>query len=280
MNQQNTSRMRGNLLVLSAALIWSTGGFLIKFIPWNSIVINCLRSILAFILLAVINRGVRIRITKSVLGGAIGLAAVTTLFVIANKMTTAANAIVLQYMSPIFVLIMTCIKDRKLPKKQQVITICITFGGMILFFIDQLEPGYVIGNIVAILSGVGFACVFFFNAQPDGSSQDANMLGFLISFVIGLPFVFLYPPAPTSSSVLALAVLGIFQVGFSYYIFGIGLKQTDPVTASLISMIEAIANPVLVMIIIGEKPGIFAFIGCCMILFAVAMNIVKGADSK
>lgn len=277
---EKAERFRGNLYILAASMIWSTGGLLVKFVPWNGIVLNGIRSLLAFILFVAVRRSFRIKINRTVICAAIGLAVVTTLYVLANKMTTAANAIVLQYMSPIFVLIMQCIKEHRPPARRQIGIVAVTFAGMVLFFCDQLALGYMIGNLLAILAGVGFACVFFFNSQPEGSSDDANMLGFLISFIISIPFLFLYKPVFTTSSVIAAVLLGVFQVGVAYLVFGKGICRTDPVSSSLISMLEAVANPVWVFLFMGERPGKFALVGSVIILGAVAFNILTPAKHE
>lgn len=269
-----TTKNKGNLYILFTALLWSTGGLLIKFIPWNPYIINSLRSLLALLFFVVIRRGIRIKVNKTILLAAVCLMLTNLLYVMANKMTTAANAIVLQYLSPIFVLVFACIQQKKLPSWKQVAVVLVAFGGMVLFFLDQLDPGRLAGNLLAIGAGLCFAGVFFLNAREEASSDDSSMLAFGMSFLVGLPFYGSGSHEITLPAVLAILALGLVQVGFAYYLFGKGCKLTTPVNASLIGLIEAVLNPVWVLLALGERPGPWALAGGGLILGAVVCNIL------
>lgn len=270
MNSMSEKNTKGIMYVLLAAIFWSTGGVLIKFIPWNAMAINGIRSAVALGFFFVVQRKIKVRVNKTILLAAICLAMNNILYVYANKMTTAANAIVLQYLSPIFVLIFSSIKERKLPSLKQVIIVLTAFLGMALFFFDQLDAGKLLGNILAIVAGLFFAGIFFVNSLPESSSNDSSMIGFVISFVVGLPFCFQEVEQVQASAVIAVLVLGIVQVGLAYYVFGKGSKLVNPVTASLIGMIEAILNPLWVLLLYGEQPGRWALVGSVLILGSIA----------
>lgn len=269
-----SARNKGNLYILITALLWSTGGLFIKFIPGNPVMINGVRSLIALLFFICYRRTVKVKCNRLILMAAICLVSTNLLYVIANKMTTAANAIVLQYTAPIYVLIWDCIYRKKVPRKQQCLVVIMAFAGMILFFLDQLEGGQLIGNIIAICSGLTFSGVFFINSLPDASSEDSSMIAFFIAFIISIPFlgevVKLEAPA-----VLALLALGIFQVGLAYVIFAKGAKLTSPVSASLIGLLEAISNPVWVYLAFGEAVGKYALAGAGIILAAVVLNTVN-----
>lgn len=275
MSQKN----KGNLYILITALLWSTGGLFIKFIPGNSVMINGLRSMIALLFFCWYRKTARVKVNRLILMAAFCLTATNLLYVIANKMTTAANAIVLQYTAPIFVLIWDCIYRKRKPQKQQCLVVLMAFAGMILFFFDQLDGGQIIGNLVAICSGLTFSGVFFINSLPEASSEDSSMIAFFTSFVISLPFMgdvlLLTPPA-----LWALFALGVFQVGLAYVIFAKGTKLTSPVSASLIGLLEAVANPFWVYLAFGEKVGKFALVGAGIILAAVVVNTVSGKSEK
>lgn len=205
---------------------------------------------------------------------AVCLVLTNLLYVIANKLTTAANAIVLQYTAPIFVLIWDSIYHKAVPKKKQCLVVVMAFAGMILFFLDQLDGGQLLGNVVAIGAGLCFSGVFFLNTLPEASSEDSSMLAFLMSFVISIPFigdVMLLD----GKGVMALFILGIFQVGLAYVIYSKGVKLTSPVSASLIGLFEAILNPLWVFLAFGEKVGKFALIGAGVIIMAVVLNTMS-----
>lgn len=268
------SQTKGNLYILLTALLWSTGGLLIKYIPGNAVAINGARSLIAVVFFWLYKRSIKIRVNRYVISAAVCLVMTNLLYVMANKLTTAANAIVLQYMAPIFVLIWDCIYRKKAPKKQQCGIVLMALAGMVLFFFDQLDGGHLLGNILAIGAGLAFSGVFFINSLPEASSEDASMLAFLASFVISIPFLGDVWQMD-QRALVALLALGIFQVGLAYILFAKGTKLTSPVSASLIGLLEAILNPVWVFLFYGEKVGKFALVGALVILLAVVLNIVS-----
>lgn len=270
-NLRMSEKKKGNLYILMTAFLWSTGGLLIKFIPGNPIAINGARSLIALLFFFCYKRSVKIKMNRYIVSAAICLVLTNTLYVLANKMTTAANAIVLQYTAPLFVLIWDCIYRRRSPQKQQCLVVVMAFAGMILFFFDQLDGGQILGNLIAIGAGLSFSGVFFINSLPEASSEDASMLAFLLSFVISIPFLG-EVWTMDSKAIGALVILGVFQVGLAYVLFSKGSKLTSPVSASLIGLLEAILNPLWVFLFYGEKVGRFALAGAAVILLAVIMN--------
>lgn len=270
---------KGNLYILLTALLWSTGGILIKYIPGNAMMINGARSLIALLFFWICKRRIKVKVNIKIVAAAMCLVFTNLLYVIANKLTTAANAIVLQYTAPIFVLIWDCIYQRKKPEKYQCLVVVMAFSGMILFFFDQLDGGRMMGNLLAICAGICFSGVYFLNSLPESSSEDASMIAFGLSFIIALPFmkgVFLL----NRTALLALLALGIFQVGLAYVFFSKGSRMTSPVNASLIGLMEAILNPVWVFLFYGERIGRFALAGAVIILTAVITNIILGDKQR
>lgn len=274
-----SDKNRGNLYILMTALLWSTGGLLIKYIPGNAVAINGARSFIALIFFWMYKREIKIKINGKILLAALCLVFTNLLYVIANKLTTAANAIVLQYTAPIYVLIWDCIYHKILPKKHQCLVVLMAVGGMVLFFFDQLGGGQMAGNIIAICAGLCFSGVFFINSLPESSSEDSSMIAFGLSFLISIPFLGDIWKMD-GIGIVALLVLGIFQVGLAYVLFAKGSKLTSPVSASLIGLLEAILNPVWVFLFYGEKMGRYALIGAAIILLAVVINIVAGREKE
>ena len=274
-----TDKTRGNLYMLMAAVLWSTGGILIKFIPGNAIAINGARSCIAFLFFCAYKRSIKFKVNRYIATAAFCLVMTNFLYVMANKLTTAANAIVLQYMAPIFVLIWDCVYRKQLPGKKQCLIVMMAFAGMILFFFDQLDGGHLLGNLLAIGAGVCFSGVFFVNSLPQSSSEDASMLAFLASFLISIPLLGDVFHMDTKG-IIALLTLGIFQVGLAYLVFSKGSKLTSPVSASLIGLLEAILNPIWVLIFYGEKIGKYALFGGAIILLSVVLNICVGQQDQ
>lgn len=270
---------KGNLYIFLTVILWSTGGILLKWIPGSAIVINGARSLIAFLFFGLYRRTFRMKISRLIGAAAFCLVMTNLLYVTANKMTTAANAIVLQYMAPVFVLIWDCIYRKEKPKTHQCGIVAMAFAGMILFFFDQLDAGHLLGNVIAICSGLCFSGVFFINSLPESSSEDSSMMAFLVSFLISVPFLGEVRQWD-KTALAALLALGIFQVGLAYVLFSKGSKLTSPVSASLIGLLEAVLNPVWVLLFYGEKVGRFALAGGAIILSAVALNIYMGEKLK
>ena len=274
-----SEKNNGNLYILITALLWSTGGLLIKFIPGNPVMINGTRSLIALIFFWFYKKSIKIKVNTKIIAAAICLVLTNLLYVIANKLTTAANAIVLQYTAPIFVLIWDCLYKKKFPKKHQILVVGMAFAGMLLFFLDQLDGGALLGNIIAIMAGVCFSGVFFINSLPEASGDDSSMIAFGLSFLISIPFLGDVVKL-NAVAVVALLVLGIFQVGLAYVLFAKGAKLTTPVSASLIGLLEAVLNPVWVFLFYGEAVGKYALLGATIILTAVVVNTVAGRNDE
>ncbi|MDD7282184.1 DMT family transporter [Floccifex sp.] len=267
---------RGYVYILITVFLWSTGGILIKYITGNPIAINGARSLIALILFFIYKKGLKIKINRYVVSAGICLMLTNTLYVMANKMTTAANAIVLQYLAPIFVLIWDCLYKKKLPSTREFLLVVMAFSGMVLFFFDQIDGGKLIGNCLAICAGLSFSGVFFINSLPKASSEDASMLGFLLSFLISIPFLNQIDYGNTTS-IISLLCLGVFQVGLAYIFFSKGSKLTNPVTTSLIGLLEAVMNPIWVFLFYGETVGAYALCGSAVIILAVVLNTIWSA---
>lgn len=151
---------KGILAVFLTAILWSSGGLLIKLVTLSSMQISFFRCAIAAIVFALMFRKRVLIINKLSLFNSLAYSAVLILFVIATKTTTAANAIFLQSTAPIYVLIFEPILTKTRWEKINIITIVVCFLGMILFFTGDLTPGDVQGNIAALLAGVAFAAFF------------------------------------------------------------------------------------------------------------------------
>lgn len=274
-----SEKNKGNLYILMTALLWSTGGVLIKYIPGNPVMINGARSLIALVFFWAYKKSIKIHFNSKIVAAAICLVLTNLLYVIANKLTTAANAIVLQYTAPIFVLIWDCIYRKKFPKKHQILVVAMAFSGMVLFFFDQLDGGALLGNIIAITAGLCFSGVFFINSLPEASGDDASMLAFGLSFLVAIPFLDGLGSL-NMTGIIALTVLGVFQVGLAYMLFAKGARLTTPVSASLIGLLEAVLNPVWVFLFYGEAMGKYALFGAIIILTAVVINTVVGKNDE
>lgn len=278
-----TKETKGNIYILMAALFWSTGGLLLKYIHFEPIVINGVRSLFAFLVFCIYRRRITITLNKIIVLAAICLTFTTLSYVAANKLTTAANAIVLQYTAPIWVLIWHSLYQKKKPRMTEIIAMLLAFSGTVLFFFDGLTPTNLLGNMFAIFSGITFSGVLFLNFLPSANSEESSTLAFGISFLISIPWLSSMGNLTRDtliSSWIFIAILGVFQVGVAYIMFSRGSRLTVPVTASLIDLLEAVLNPIWVYLFYGEKIGRFALIGAAFILLAVVFQIVTSQKKE
>ena len=277
-----TQNQKGTLYVFLAALLYSIGGLCIKVIPWGGMAVNGGRTAIALVIIGIYLALVRhtLRFNRWILLGAVCVFGTNALFSVANKMTTAANAIVLQFTAPIFVMIFSAIFFRRKPTKLDLGACVVVFGGIVFFFVDGLSMGGTAGNILALCSGVAYAGVFMMNEMPNSDAICSVCWGDVISAVTGLPFLFRESDF-SATPLISLLILGVFQVAVAYILLTIGLKTTPPVTASLVSGIEPVLNPILVAVFYGEKMGALALAGAATVIGGVVgYNILKQNETK
>jgi drug/metabolite transporter, DME family len=263
---------KGIIAVLVAAVLWSSGGILIKLITLHPMQISFFRGIFAALVFAIIFRKKAFIFNGMTFVNGIFYAAILILFVIATKLTTAANAIFLQYTAPIYVLVFEPLINKTEFKRINVITIFVCFVGMILFFMGELSFAHIEGNIVALLSGIAFAAFLIGMRNNKHEYQFSTIFyGNIIITLICLPMLGSFNAIKTTD-LLMVAFLGIFQIGIAYAIFTYGLKRVFAIEASLIEMIEPVLNPVWVLIWYGEAPSLPAITGGVIIISAIAFR--------
>lgn len=279
MTKTAKSPLYGPLMMVAASLLFSTGGLLCKVIPWSPLAINGVRNLFGAALIGcyLLATHHKLRFNKTVLAGAICMFGVTTLFVVSNKMTTAANAIVLQYTAPVWIILLMAVFFHTNPTKLDVITMCVVFVGILCFFFDSMAAGGIAGDLVAILSGLFYAGLFLMNSFETGDSLSSLFIGQLAGGILLSPFAF----QETDFSfipVTAVIVLGLFQVGLAYIFFNEGTRYTQPVAASLIAGIEPVLNPILVAVLWGETIQPLSLAGAVIVIAAILIyNARKGS---
>lgn len=276
MDQTNDNRAgtKAMLQMALCAAMWSIAGIFIKLIPWNAFVIAGFRSLIAAaVLFAYIKKsGMKVRLTKRALPIALVTGVTFMLFVSANKLTTAANAIALQYTAPVFLLVISAVFLRQRFKVADVIAVAVTLSGIALFFLDRLSPGQMFGNIVATIAGLTMALMFLFTGNVDDETRmNGIFFGHLLTALIGVPQMLFYETQISAAAVLSILALGIFQLGIPYVLYGMASRKCSPLTCSLISVVEPILNPVWVFLFDGEAPGVFALVGGAVVVLTVTI---------
>jgi drug/metabolite transporter (DMT)-like permease len=271
------------MLLAVCGLLWSTAGALIKLVDWNVAAIWSARSAIAAVALWAIRRPSLRRISAAEWRAAAALAATTGLFVVANKLTTAANAILIQYSAPIWVAMFGAWLLGERATRLDWITIGAVLGGITLFFFEQLTFDHVVGNVVALASGVAFALnVMAFRKVATTRGDDGPvdplrpmLLGNVIGAVVGAPFMALSSP-PGLTGWTALLALGLVQQAAAYVCYARAIRHATALEASLIPVIEPILSPVWVALVFGEWPGPWALAGGAIVVGAVTMRAIVG----
>ena len=234
--------------------------------------LSCIRSVFAALVFVILFKKKLLEVNGFTFINAAFYAAILILFVIATKMTSAANAIFLQYTAPIYVLFLEPLINKTKYQLINIVTIIFCFSGMILFFIGELSPGHMDGNLIALLSGIAFAAFLIGMRKNRPEFQFSSIFyGNVLITLICFPSLFSieYITIPDFGMI---AFLGIFQIGIAYAIFSYGLKRVYAIEASLISMIEPVLNPVWVFIGYGEVPAFLAIVGGIIIVSAISVR--------
>lgn len=276
-------KRRGVLLCFLAAVLYSIGGLCIKVIPWSGLSINSGRNMVALLVIGsyLLLARHRPKLNRWVLLGSLCVCGTNMLFTVANKMTTAANTIVLQFTAPIFVILLSVLFWHKKPSRLDLGACGVVLLGVLCFFVDSLEAGDMLGNVLALLSGLSYAGVFLLQDLPDSDPISSVFWGDVVSVLTGLPFL-LQEIEFTPTTLTSLVILGAFQVGLAYILLTIGLRTTPAVTACLVSGIEPVLNPVLVAVFYHETIGPLSLVGAVIVVGSVVgYNLLKlRAESK
>src|SRR6266705_4780809 len=272
-------------LVLGAAILWSTGGLFIKATHLSALELSFGRSLLAAVTLVIVTRREGFGLNRISALTSVLYAALLLLFVLATKLTTAANAIFLQYTAPVYVLILEPIFYKEKFRSSDLITVAACVTGMSLFFVCKLRPEDVSGNLLALGSGVCFA--LFFLLLRHSKSRNVNrassaIYGNLIVVLICAPaFVGAARRGISAADLARVSYLGIVQIGCAYLLFTLamarGLRSLD---ASIVGYIEPVLNPIWVFLFIGERPSSWAIIGGAIIITSVIVRMLIEAKLK
>lgn len=271
MNLPVDHHARGIFAIAACAFLWSTAGLFIKLIDWNPLAIAGLRSLIASIVILVWLKRPHFTFSFAEIAAAVANMVTMLLFVFANKATTAANAILLQYTAPIFTALFGMWLLHEKPRKEQLLAFPFVVAGMLIFFLDDVSAGGMLGNLAAITAGATFGLYFIFmRMQKNGSPLQATLLSHFMTAIVALGAAcFLPMPHFSPASLAAIVALGVVQIGFAAIFFAYGIQRVSAVQAMLISVVEPIFNPVWVLLMTGEKPSVNALIGGAIIVIAI-----------
>lgn len=269
-------RRKALIYLLTTVLLWSTSGLFVKILDWHPLAVSGIRSAIAAVVIWIYLRRPQFVWSPTLIGGAIAYLGAQSLFVAATTLTSAANAIFLQYTAPVWVALFGIWYLRERARAVDWWTMGIIFVGMALFFGDELSSEGIQGNILAIFGGICFAwMILFMRKQKDGSPETIALLGNILCAVVGLPVVLMAwadGTLPGPQSWIILLYLGVLQLGIPYLFYARSIRHLHAIEAVLIQTLEPILNPIWVFLIIDERPGPWSLAGAGVVLLAVTVR--------
>ncbi len=265
-------RLVAPALLLLVSVLWSLGGVLIKSVDWPPMAIAGARSAIALPVIVACAGWPRVTFSRAQLGGGVAYAAMVIFFVLATRLTTAANAIFLQYTAPLYVAALGhwLLGERAL--KSDWALIAVALAGIALFFVDGLTLEGMWGNVCGLASGLAFAATaLLLRKQRAESPLAAILLGNVLAALAGLPFLAGAHVLPARGWI-ALALLGSVQLGLSYVLYSVAIQRVTAIEAVLIPLLEPVLNPLWVMLLVGERPGAWALAGAALVIGAVFLR--------
>jgi drug/metabolite transporter (DMT)-like permease len=272
---------RAIALLALCGLCWSTAGVLIRLVSWHPGAIWSVRSaIVAIALYAIARPGLR-GVERIEWVSALALAATTGLFILANKLTTPANAILIQYSAPVWVALFGHSFLGERATRLDWAAIALVVAGIALFFVDQISPGHSAGNLVALGAGISFALgtltIRRIGTRSDLDPTRSIWLGHVIATLAGAPFWFSGPP-PDAIGWGALLALGLVQQTAASICYAVAVRHASALEIMLIPVIEPILSPIWVGLAFGEWPSASALVGGTLVLGAVSARAWLGTS--
>ena len=272
--------------ILAAALFLSTGGLFIKAVDIDAFGISMWRSLLAGITIWLILRPRLSLPGRATAAIALSYAGMLLFLVIAMRLTTAANAIFLQFTAPLYVVVLARLFLHEKASRLDLLTLVVAFAGMSLFFVGRFDGSSMVGNGFGLAAGLCFGCMLVLFRAPGVEAEDrvsAVVLGNLGLAAVLLPVNLVRADAsvfaPGIGDAAGLLFMGILQVGLGYVAITFGIARVAALEASLLNMIEPVLNPVWVFIFLGENPGGWAILGGAIIISAVGGRILATGRS-
>jgi drug/metabolite transporter (DMT)-like permease len=289
------ARRSAIVLMVAAATLWSTGGLGVKLVNAPALTIAGFRSLFASLMLLVYLGFRSARLGKSPVRylvspwswlGAGSYALMVVCFVLSAKLTSAANAILIQYTGPIYVALLSWPLLKERLRRWDVFAIVGCVVGMAVFFWSDLEGRALHGNAIAVLSSLGFGTLpvlLKLQGRRDETRGETTasplaplvtiVLGNLLAVLVSLRSMWGAPPG-SAFELLVLFLLGTVQIGLPYILYGIAVPRLRAVESSLIAAIEPALSPLWVLFATGERPGVAVVLGGALIIGSVSLPVM------
>lgn len=279
MSGERTEHVEAIGVLVVTAVMWSLAGVLIKEVSWHPVAISGVRSAVAAVVMLAVVRRKDFNFSRVQIAGAVFYATNMLVFVASTKLTTAANAIVLQYTAPIYVALLSAYFLKEKTNRLEWVTVAAAVGGMAMFFFDKLSTEHLWGNLLGIVTGLSFALsIMCMRKQKDGSPAGLIFMGNVITAVAAIPFMF--GSTPDIKSISYVSILGVVQLGVPYIFYAYAIKRVTALEGIMVPVIEPILNPIWVFLFIGEVPGKWALPGGIIVIASAVMCSVIRIRSK
>lgn len=272
------------MLVLVAVLLWSLGGLFFKMTAISGFEANLGRCFFAAITIAVLTRFKATKADGFTILASLFYVGALSFFAVANKKTTAANAIFLQYTAPIYILLFAPLVLKEKFHIRDLVTVVFCLAGMALFFVDTAPntnlsaDDQFVGNILGLLSGVALGGYILLLRHPKAKNTHPSssvFYGNIFAILVMIPFIYPTPSVWAGKDLFAVVMLGVVQIGLAYYLFTTGVSRgVRSLDASIIGFVEPLLNPVWVVIFIGERPSFWAVAGGAVIIATVLVHTI------
>ena len=261
-------------ILIIAALMWSLGGLFIKLVNLNPMAITGIRSLGAAVVLLIYIKKPKLYWNRYFFTGVLAYSMMVILYVISIRLTTAANAIFLEFTAPLYVVAFSYFLLNERINRFDIFAMVIIFLGMGLFFMDELSFYGFWGNILALLAGVCLALVTVLIRKEKESAFEIVFFGNALTTIICLPFMIQGFSSTTQVDWFIIFGLGIFQLGIPYLLYTTALKYVSALDAILVGMLEPVFNPIWVYIFVGEAMGEWALIGAALVIIGTLGRVI------
>ena len=261
-------------ILIIAALMWSLGGLFIKLVNLNPMAITGIRSLGAAVVLLIYIKKPKLYWNRYFFTGVLAYSMMVILYVISIRLTTAANAIFLEFTAPLYVVAFSYFLLNERINRFDIFAMVIIFLGMGLFFMDELSFYGFWGNILALLAGVCLALVTVLIRKEKESAFEIVFFGNALTTIICLPFIIQGFSSTTQVDWFIIFGLGIFQLGIPYLLYTTALKYVSALDAILVGMLEPVFNPIWVYIFVGEAMGEWAFVGAALVIIGTLGRVI------
>lgn len=274
----NRQLRRARLTLLLAAVLWSLAGIFIKFLPLPPLTIVFYRSFFASLFFALfVRRSNAIFPWVPLLVSTLAYTAAISAFVAANKITTAANAIALQYTAPMFVFVIVHFLFDERITGASWLSLGLGMLGIAVIAAGSAGQPDAAGVMIALLSGLLFS-IYMVSLRflKDFNPGTLTFLNNIVCCLILLPLV-VSELSLSVREVWIVAIMGVVQLGIPYWLFSKGLEKIPVQEASLIVLVEPVLNPLWVALIVGELPSIATFIGGFCIVASLGFRYLRAS---